>query len=53
MGLVESVGMMLEVNKVFSFLRDIYGSFPLVVKLVMFGAFGSVIFIGILRGIGR
>lgn len=53
MGLMDTVGMMAEVSKVFTFIRSLYYSFPLVVQLVILGAFGSVIFIGILRGVGR
>lgn len=53
MGLIETGGIMLEINKVFSFLRDVYGSFPMVVKLVIIGTFGSVVFVGLLRGVGR
>lgn len=52
MGLIESGGIMVEVSKVFSFLRDLYGSLPTVIKLVIFGTFGAVILIGLLRGVG-
>lgn len=51
MGLIETGGIMLEVGKVFDFLRSLYGAFPGVVKLVIFGTFGAVVFIGMLRGV--
>lgn len=53
MGVAETGGVMLEVSKVFSFLSDLYGYFPTVVKLVLFGVFGSVILVAMLRGVGR
>ncbi len=53
MGLIETGGLMVEVTKVFSFIRGIYDGFPMVVKLVIFGVFGSVIFVALLRSVGR
>ncbi len=53
MGVTETGGLMFEVGKVFSFIRDIFDGFPMVFKLVIFGVFGSVIFIALLRSVGR
>lgn len=53
MGLVETGGLMLEVSKVFQFIRGVYSGFPMVVKLAVFGCFGSVVLVGLLRGVGR
>lgn len=53
MGLIEANGIMVEVSKVFDFFRVVYEGFPTVVKLLMFSTFGSIVFIGMLRGVGR
>lgn len=53
MGLSDTSGIMVEVSKVFAFLQGVYSSFPTVVKLVTFAAFGSVVLVGVLRGVGR
>lgn len=50
---MEAGGVMVEVNKVFDFIRGVYGFFPTVVKLVIFASFGSVVLVGIFRGVGR
>lgn len=53
MGLIETGAIFLEVNKVFAFLRDLFNSLPPVIYLVGVGAFGSVVLVGLLRGVGR
>lgn len=53
MGVIETGSLMFEVGKVFSFIRGIFDGFPMVVRLVIFGVFGSVIFVALLRSVGR
>lgn len=47
------MGLIFETAEVFSFLRNVFDLFPVAVKLLIYGSFGGVVYIAILRGLGR
>lgn len=47
------MGLIGETAGVFAFLRGLYDFLPVAVKFLIVGSFGGVVFIAILRGIGR
>lgn len=47
------MGLIGETAGVFAFLRGLYDFLPVAVKLLIVGSFGGMVFIAILRGIGR
>lgn len=47
------MGLIGETVGVFNFLRGLYDFLPVAVKLLIVGSFGGVVFIAVLRGLGR
>ena len=47
------MGLIGETVGVFNFLRVLYDFLPVAVKLLIVGSFGGVVFIAVLRGLGR
>lgn len=47
------MGLIGETASVFAFLRDVYSSFPVAVKLLITGAFGGVIYLALLKSLWR
>ena len=47
------MGLILETKEVFDFLRGVFEFFPVAVKLLIYGSFGGVIFLAVVRGLGR
>ncbi len=47
------MGLIAETAGVFGFLRDVFTMLPVAVKLLVYGAFGGVVYISIVRGLGR
>ena len=47
------MGLIGETADVFSFLRDVFDCFPVAVKLLIYGAFGGVIYLSVMKGLGR
>ena len=47
------MGLIAEISGVFDFLRNVFDCLPIAVKLLVYAAFGGVIYLGIIRGLGR
>ena len=47
------MGLIAETAGVFAFLRDLWQTFPLAIQLLIYGTFGGVVFIAVLRGVWR
>lgn len=47
------MGLIGETARVFDFLRSVYAAFPVALRLLIIGAFGGVVFICVMRSIGR
>lgn len=47
------MGLIGETAGVFDFIRAVYSAFPVAIKLLIIGAFGGVVFICVMRGIGK
>lgn len=47
------MGLIGETASVFNFLRDLFDALPVAVKLLTYGSFGGVVFLGVMKGLGR
>lgn len=47
------MGLIFETREVFDFLRSVFELLPVAIRLLVYGAFGGVVFIAVVRGIGR
>jgi len=47
------MGLIHETTEVFAFLRSVFELLPVAIRLLVYGAFGGVVFIAVVRGIGR
>lgn len=47
------MGLIGEVAPVFSFLHDVFDILPVAIKLLIYCAFGGLIYIAVIRSIGR
>lgn len=47
------MGLISETAAVFDFLRFVYDSLPVAIKLLVVGAFGTVVFIAVMRSVWR
>ena len=47
------MGLIVECASVFDFLKDVYAAFPNAIKILIFLSFFGVVYISIMRSIGR
>lgn len=47
------MGLIAETAAVFEFLEDVYACLPVAIKLLIFGAFGGVMYIAVIKSIRR
>lgn len=50
MGLIDLIS---EVSGVFAFLRDVWSAIPVAIQILIYAAFGGVVYISIMRSIWR
>ena len=47
------MGVMTDVSMVFYFISNVFDCFPVVIKLLIYGSFGGVVFLAVVRSLGR
>lgn len=50
MGLIDLIA---EVSGVFAFLRDVWTAIPVAIQILIYAAFGGVVYIAVLRSLWR